>query len=81
MSENTATARRASSKRQASPRSSSRLPKAGNVSTEQREHMIAEAAYYLAEQRGFHDGDPLQDWLDAEKEIDHRLIGIHLHSA
>jgi hypothetical protein len=39
-------------------------------STEQREQMIAEAAYYRAEGRGFADGDPFLDWLDAEREID-----------
>jgi Protein of unknown function (DUF2934) len=36
--------------------------------------MIAEAAYYRAEARGFISGDELQDWLDAENEID-RLLG------
>ncbi len=39
-------------------------------SAEQREQMIAEAAYYRAEGRGFADGDPFLDWLDAEREID-----------
>lgn len=31
--------------------------------------MIAEAAYYRAEQRGFSPGDEMVDWLEAEKEI------------
>lgn len=31
--------------------------------------MIAEAAYYRAEARGFCCGDPRQDWLEAEAEI------------
>jgi hypothetical protein len=37
-----------------------------------RERMIAEAAYYRAEKRGFEDReeDRLQDWLTAEREID-----------
>jgi hypothetical protein len=35
--------------------------------------MIAEAAYYRAEQRGFQDVGPVADWLAAEKEIDKRL--------
>ena len=35
-----------------------------------RREMIAQAAYYLAERRGFAAGDPLQDWLQAEAEID-----------
>jgi len=32
--------------------------------------MIAEAAYFRAEHRGFRGGDPLEDWLQAEAEID-----------
>lgn len=32
--------------------------------------MIETAAYYRAEKRGFSDGDPLKDWLEAEREID-----------
>ncbi|HXH65111.1 MAG TPA: DUF2934 domain-containing protein [Mariprofundaceae bacterium] len=34
-----------------------------------REHMIAEAAYYKAEKRGFSGGDHVRDWLEAEAEI------------
>jgi len=41
--------------------------------------MIAEAAYYLAEHRGFQGGDPVRDWLLAEAEIDHRLLGTPSH--
>ena len=32
--------------------------------------MIAEAAYFRAERRGFQGGCPIQDWLEAECEID-----------
>lgn len=32
--------------------------------------MIAEAAYYAAERRGFKGGSELEDWLAAEREID-----------
>ena len=39
-------------------------------SGEDRAHRIAEAAYFLAGQRGFSDGDPVQDWLEAERIID-----------
>jgi hypothetical protein len=35
--------------------------------------MIAEAAYYLAERRGFTPGGELQDWLDAEAQIETSL--------
>ncbi|MDD5580769.1 MAG: DUF2934 domain-containing protein [Methylobacter sp.] len=34
-----------------------------------REAMIAELAYYKAEQRGFESGHELDDWLDAEQEF------------
>lgn len=36
--------------------------------------MIAEAAYYRALRRGFNGGDPVDDWLDAEQEIDRALM-------
>ena len=35
--------------------------------------MIAEAAYYHAEQRGFVPGEEMQDWLLAEAEIEQLL--------
>ncbi|MEJ2564956.1 MAG: DUF2934 domain-containing protein [Gammaproteobacteria bacterium] len=41
--------------------------------------MIAEAAYYLAERRGFDGGDPSQDWLAAEAEIEQRLKAAPPH--
>lgn len=40
---------------------------------EQRRRMISEAAYYIAEQRGFNGGDTVQDWLLAEAQIDNHL--------
>ena len=44
----------------------------------EREHMIAEAAYYLAEKRGFAGTEPeaLEDWLAAEREIDSLHEGL-----
>ena len=44
--------------------------KSMNAPLEDRSRMIAEAAYYLAEQRDFSGGDPVKDWLDAEALID-----------
>jgi hypothetical protein len=35
--------------------------------------MIAEAAYFAAEQRNFRPGDELADWLAAERMVDSRL--------
>lgn len=44
-----------------------------SIPPDQRQHMIEEAAYYRAERRGFHGGDPLQDWLEAEAEIERMM--------
>lgn len=44
------------------------------VTPEQRYCMIAEAAYFHAERRGFK-GDPVQDWVAAEAEIEALLSG------
>ena len=38
-------------------------------------HMIATAAYYLAEQRQFAPGYELQDWLTAEQQILSHPVG------
>ncbi len=38
--------------------------------SEERHHMIETTAYYRAEKRGFFDGDPVKDWLEAEREIE-----------
>ncbi|HEU4618283.1 MAG TPA: DUF2934 domain-containing protein [Gammaproteobacteria bacterium] len=44
----------------------------GNEESERRER-IALAAYVRAEQRGFQGGDPVEDWLAAEAEVDGAL--------
>ena len=43
------------------------------MSPERRREMIAEAAYYRAERRRFQGGNPLEDWLMAEAEIDRAM--------
>ena len=43
---------------------------------EGRLQQIAEAAYFLAEARGFAPGRELEDWLAAEREIDARLADL-----
>ncbi len=43
------------------------------VSAEERQRMIATAAYLRAERRGFAPGHETEDWLEAEAEIDRRL--------
>jgi hypothetical protein len=46
------------------------------VTSVERQRMIAEAAYYKAERRGFAGGDALRDWYEAEVEIDARLRAL-----
>jgi hypothetical protein len=40
------------------------------IEPEDRLDMIAEAAYYRAEKRGFEPGHEVQDWLEAEMAVD-----------
>jgi ribosomal protein S27AE len=48
-------------------------PPEQTVAPEEHRHMIEEAAYYRAQQRGFRGGDPVEDWLAAEREINRML--------
>jgi hypothetical protein len=48
------------------------------MSPQQRRQMIAEAAYFRAERRGFRGGDPVADWLEAEQEI-HTVLQVQEH--
>ena len=43
------------------------------IDGDRRRAMIAEAAYYRAERRGFSGGDEMRDWLEAEAEIAQQL--------
>lgn len=53
---------------------SSKASKPPSPSQEERQRWIATAAYHRAEKRGFVPGYEMQDWLDAEAEIN-ALIG------
>jgi hypothetical protein len=55
----------------AAPASASQV----NVSEDERRRMVAEAAYYRAQQRGFTAGGEVDDWLEAEREITQRFRG------
>lgn len=49
-------------------------PPTGNfIEPERRHAMSFEAAYFLAERRGFCPGGELEDWIAAEREIDRAL--------
>ena len=47
----------------------------------QRHQMISEAAYYVAEHRGFEPGHEVEDWLLAESQIDVSRRGVGLPPA
>jgi len=67
--------------RAAAPRKSPGARKAPTVSSLQdseRWSYVAEAAYYLAERRGFVGGSPEGDWAAAEAEID-RMFAARRH--
>ena len=46
---------------------------AGGSGSAELDRMICEAAYYIAEQRGFEPGHELDDWLAAEAQIHDQL--------
>lgn len=62
-------------KRTSSARQPELPPARPAIDPEVRRQMIACAAYYRAEQRSFPGGSELQDWLEAEAEIDRMLTG------
>jgi hypothetical protein len=43
------------------------------VSAEERRRRIEEAAFLRAEKRGFDGGHAMEDWLDAEAEVDAQI--------
>ena len=47
------------------------------IAPDQRQRMIEEAAYYRAEQRGFQGDLAMDDWLQAETEINARFEAKH----
>lgn len=64
------------SPRKKGTKKSAGLPADGSLSTvdsDLRHQMIATAAYYRAERRGFNGGDTNIDWCEAEKEVDRML--------
>ncbi len=66
---------RAAKPNRASARAASSHTNKATISEQDRRRMIAEAAYYRALKRGFQDGDPVQDWLEAEREVERLLPG------
>ena len=44
-----------------------------HISAQERQHMIEEAAYFRAAERGFDPSEVMKDWLEAEKIVDKYL--------
>lgn len=57
----------------AAPRAHPTLKSVSSSGDWPREQMVAEAAYFRAEQRGFVPGNEMSDWLEAEVDIEHLL--------
>jgi hypothetical protein len=45
-----------------------------NVDPDLRHRMISEAAYRRYVERGYADGDDVDDWLEAEADVEHLLL-------
>lgn len=54
---------------------------ASAVAVLDRHAMIEEAAYFLAEKRGFTGDYQMEDWLAAELEVDQRILAQNLKAA
>lgn len=48
-------------------------PRINSIAPEQRQEMIAVAAYYRGEKRGFSNEGAIEDWVQAEMEVDRIL--------
>jgi len=68
-----AKAKAASRKAAAAKPGRSRAKKPAGIPLEQRNYYVEVAAYHIAERRGFTPGNPLEDWVQAEAEIDRLL--------
>ena len=55
------------------PRHSTAITVVPRVAATNQHGMVAEAAYYAAERRGFAPGFEMDDWLAAEQEVKERL--------
>ena len=64
----------AAAKSKLAPKRAARASPDLAISAEAREAMIAEAAYFIAQARGFAPGNEAQDWLVAEAQIDALLL-------
>jgi len=48
-----------------------------DIAQDERQRLIAEQAYYIAEHRGFQGDMAMNDWLQAEAELDNQFANKH----
>jgi hypothetical protein len=73
VAEKNVAAAKSADKKAAAPRKRRVLPKRTAIPAirpEERRRLIEAAAYFMAERRGFQGASPVDDWLQAEREID-----------
>jgi hypothetical protein len=61
---------------QAVKKSSAKKTVAAQISPAERMKMIAEAAYFMAAKRGFSQGNEMEDWVSAQRQVDSALNAI-----
>ncbi len=70
---NKTSSRKKTAHRKTATKPAAAKPALQKIDPEHRRRMIAETAYFIAEQRGFVGGSPLDDWLQAEVLVDRLL--------
>lgn len=68
-----ATAKKSAPAAKAAPAAEAKSAPKAALTPAERMKMIAEAAYFMAEKRGFSGGSELSDWVAAEKQVDAQL--------
>jgi len=63
----------AGSARAPAAKAAARAKRSAALAPEAREQRIREVAYFIAEARGFCGGDPAEDWIAAEAQVDRDL--------
>lgn len=69
------TAKKAATKKKTVRKSAAKKGGRKVLTPEERYRLVAEAAFLKAESRGFVGGDPVEDWLAAEQEVEDALTG------
>jgi hypothetical protein len=72
-----APAKQTAAKKPAAAKPAVKRQKTPVITPEERQNMIAEEAYIIAEQRGFEGDMALSDWLQAEATVDARFEVRH----